>query len=73
MVEYKKHEEPPCQLEINAGILKGTQDKIQTWQLLPHTFVGVLRQFMKGISQLLSNMTQASQWFYSQRAFFFQQ
>lgn len=59
MAEYKKHEEPTCQLEINTGILTGAQDEIQTRQLLPHIFVGVLRQFMKGVSRLLSNMTQA--------------
>lgn len=59
MAEYKKAWRTPCQLEINTGILIGMQDKIQTWRLLPHIFVGVLRQFMKGISHLLSNMTQA--------------
>lgn len=34
MAEYKKHEDPSCQLEMNTGILTGTLDKIQTWQLL---------------------------------------
>lgn len=73
MAEYKKHEDPSCQLEMNTGILTGTLDKIQTWQLLSDIFVGVLRQFMKGISQLLSNVTQAVTMVLFTENLFFQQ